>query len=154
MRITIRQTVLAVLLASLLILGGFTGGCTAKSEKDIIGTWRTKLTGYNTVAAGITQYDQTVKFTKDGIVEMYNTLPGDLNLVTGRYELTKLDGHPLIKITWAGGVDKPSQLYYRFQGDKLLTSRAPGSLDLSRELNVGNQDPVVYERFDGSVPQP
>ncbi len=151
---TTRQIVVAATLAMLFVLGGLNGGCTAKSEKDIVGTWRTKLTGYNTVAAGVTQYDQTVKFTEDGIIEMYNTLPGNLNFVTGRYELTKLDGHPLIRITWAGGVDKPSQLYYTFQGDKLLTSRAPGSLDLSRELNVGNQDPVVYQRFDGAIPKP
>jgi hypothetical protein len=150
----IRRISVAVVLTALLAMGGLSGGCTAKSEKDLIGTWRTKLTGYNTVAAGVTQYDQTVKFTEDGIVEMYNTLPGDLNFATGRYELTKLDGHPLIRITWAGGVDKPSQLYYTFQGDKLLTSRAPGSLDLSQELNVGNQDPVVYQRFDGSLPTP
>jgi hypothetical protein len=149
-----RHIAVAALLTTLLMLAGMSGGCAAKSGKNIVGTWRTKLTGYNTVAAGITQYDQTVKFTEDGIVEIYNTLPGDLNFVTGRYELTKLDGHPLIQITWAGGVDKPSQLYYKFQGDKLLTSRAPGSLDLSRELNVGNQDPVVYQRFDGSIPTP
>jgi hypothetical protein len=150
----IRQITVAAVLATLLTLAGLTGGCTAKSEKNIVGNWRTQLTGYNTVAAGITQYDQTVKFNQDGTVEMYNTLPGDLNFATGRYELTKRDGHPLIQITWAGGVDKPSQLYYKFQGDKLLTSRAPGSLDLSRELNVGNQDPVVYQRFDGSIPAP
>jgi hypothetical protein len=31
---------------------------------------------------------------------------------------------------------------------------APGSLDLSQELNVGNQDPVVYQRFDGSLSTP
>ena len=79
---------------------------------------------------------------------------GRLELRTGRYELTKLDGHPLIQITWAGGVDKPSQLYYTFQGDKLLTSRAQVFLDLSQELNVGNQDPVVYGRFDGALPTP
>jgi hypothetical protein len=151
---TIRQIAVVVVLAQLLILGGLSGGCTAKSEKDIVGTWRTKLTGYNTVAAGITQYDQTVKFTEDGVIEIYNTLPGDLNFVTGRYDLTQDDGHPIIKITWAGGVDKPSQLYYTFQGDKLLTSRAPGSLDLSQQLNVGNQDPVVYQRFDGTIPKP
>jgi hypothetical protein len=123
------------------------GGCTAKASKDVVGIWHTRLTGYNTVAAGITQYDQTVEFTDAGKVTMYNTLPGNLNVVSGAYELTKSDGHPLIKITWDAPTDKPSELYYSFQGDKLLTSRAPTSLDLSKELNVGNQDPVVYERI-------
>jgi hypothetical protein len=115
------------------------------AQKKIVGTWHTRLTGYNTVAASVTQYDQTVEFTDAGKVTMYNTLPGGLNLVSGTYELTKTDGHPLIRITWDAPTDKPSELYYSFQGPKLLTSRAPGGLDLSKQLNVGNQDPVVYE---------
>jgi hypothetical protein len=153
MPIIVCRSRLSATLITLMLLGAVSAGCTAAAEKDVVGTWRTRLTGYNTVAAGITQYDQTVKFTPDGLVEMYNTLPGDLNLVKGRYELTKLDGHPIIKITWDAPVDKPSELYYKFQGENLLTSRAPGSLDASKQLNVGNQDPVVYERFDGTLPQ-
>ena len=48
-------------------------GCTAKSQENLVGTWRTQLTGYSTVAAGITQYDQTVTFTDAGSVTMDNT---------------------------------------------------------------------------------
>jgi len=135
------------LVLALLLLVAIIPGCKTKAKDDLVGTWRTKLTGYNTVAAGITQYDQTVEFTDAGTVTMDNTLPGDVNHVTGRYELSMTDGHALIKITWDIPVDKPSELYYSFQDGKLLTSRAPGSLDLSKQLNVGNQDPVVYLRL-------
>ena len=100
------------------------------------------------MAAGITEYDQTVEFTDAGTVRMYNTLPGDVNDVSGKYELTKIDGKRVIKITWDIPVDKPTQLFYEFQGEKLLTARAPGSLDMSEELNVGNQEPVVYQRME------
>jgi hypothetical protein len=148
-----RRRLIVTAVVTLLVAASATGGCAAKSEKDLVGTWRTQLTGYNTVAAGITRYDQTVTFTDTALVTMDNTLPGDLNHVTGRYELTKIDGHPVIKITWDAAVDKPSELYYRFQGEKLLTSRAPGSLDLSRELNVGNQDPIVYVQVPQSLPK-
>jgi hypothetical protein len=148
-----RRLRVATTIVAMLIVVSAGAGCTAKAQKSIIGTWRTRLTGYNTVAAGITQYDQTVVFTDAGVVTMDNTLPGDVNHVTGRYELTKTDGHPVIKITWDIPVDKPSELYYSFQGDKLLTSRAPGSLDMSKQLNVGNQDPVVYVRLEKPPPQ-
>jgi len=144
MRKSTRCPMLTLVLAPLLLVALVAGGCAAAPAKKITGTWRTQLTGYNTVAAGITRYDQTVTFTEAGIVVMDNTLPGDVNHVTGRYELTKLDGHPLIKIKWDAAVDKPSELYYQFQGANLLTSRAPGSLDVSRQLNVGNQEPIVY----------
>ena len=152
MRIGASRLSISAMLSALLLVGAATAGCTVAAEKDVVGTWRTQLTGYNTVAAGITQYDQTVKFTADGVVEMYNTLPGDVNSVSGRYELTTLDSHPIIKITWDAPVDKPTELYYKFQGENLLTSRAPGSLDVSQQLNVGNEDPVVYRRYDGAVP--
>jgi len=124
-----------------------------KAEKDIVGAWRTQLTGYNTIASGVTRYDQTLDFSDAGTVVMDNTLPGDVNHVTGRYELTKIDGSPAVKITWDIPVDKPSLLYYRFQGENLLTSRAPGSLNVSQELNIGNQDPVVYIRLPKSPGQ-
>jgi hypothetical protein len=136
--------VLVVVLA--LVSALLSGGCAKKAEQDLVGTWRTKLTGYNNVAAGITQYDQTVTFSADGTMVMDNTLPGDVNHVTGRYEITKLDGKAAVTITWDVPVDKPSVLYYGFQGDKLLMSRAPESLDLSTQLNVGNQEPIVYLR--------
>jgi len=141
----LRLTLLSILLA---VAVGATTGCTVSAEKKLIGVWHTQLTGYNTVAAGVTEYDQNVEFTDSGTVRMYNTLPGDVNDVSGKYELTKIDGEQVIKITWDIPVDKPTELYYQFQGDKLLTSRAPGSLDMSQELNVGNQDPVVYVRIE------
>jgi hypothetical protein len=106
----------AVVLVLLLVVAAIPG-CKARAQQDLVGTWRTKLTGYNNVAGGITQYDQTVQFTDAGAVTMDNTLPGDVNHVTGRYELSNADGHALDKITWDVPVDKPSQLYYSFQGD-------------------------------------
>jgi hypothetical protein len=144
MRTSGRWIRVASAIAVLLIVGYATTACGTKARKDLVGTWRTQLTGYNSVAAGMTQYDQTVTFTDAGIITMDTTLPGELNHVTGRYTLSVLDGKPAITITWDGGVEKPSKLYYGFQGEKLLTSQAPGSLDASEELNVGNQDPVVY----------
>ena len=135
---------IAVGLISIVVVALVAGGCASAPRNEVLGTWHTQLTGYNTVAAGVTRYDQTVTFSDAGTVVMDNTLPGEVNHVTGRYELTKLDGHPIIKITWDALVDQPSELYYRFQGAKLLTSRAPGSLDVSQELNVGNQEPIVY----------
>jgi hypothetical protein len=141
------RTRFGVALVALVVVAATTAGCTARSEQNLVGTWRTRLTGYNTVAAGITEYDQTVAFTETGTVTIDNTLPGDVNQATGRYEVTKIEGHPVIKIVWDLPVDKPTELYYDFQGDKLPTSRAPESLDLSKQLNVGNQDPVVYVRL-------
>jgi hypothetical protein len=136
----------ALVLVTALVCALMIGGCGKKAEQDLVGTWRTQLTGYNNVAAGVTQYNQTVTFAENGTTVMDNTLPGDVNHVTGRYEVTKLDGKAAITITWDVPVDKPSVLYYGFQGDKLLISRAPESLDLSKQLNVGNQEPVVYVR--------
>ena len=121
-------------------------GCVAKSEQELVGTWRTRLVGYNSVAAGVTEYDQTVTYGDNGTVVMDNTLPGAVNHVTGRYEVTKVDGKPAVSIKWDVPVDQPSVLYFKFQDDKLVMSRAPESLDLSEQLNRANQDPVVYLR--------
>jgi len=139
-----RKAGIALLAVAFVALGSAVCGCASIGAESIVGVWHTQLTGYNTVAAGITQYDQNVEFADDGTVRMVNTLPGEVNDVSGRYEVTKIDGKPAIKIIWDVPVDRPTLLYFKLQNGNLLTSPAPDSLDVSRELNVGNQDPVVY----------
>jgi hypothetical protein len=147
------RLIAVVALSGLLLVAAALSGCKAATEKDLTGTWRTQLTGYNQVAAAMTQYDQRLTFNGDGTVVMDNTLPGDVNHVTGKYVLESENGKPVVKITWDQPVDKPSLFYYSFQGGKLLLARAPGSLDVSQELNIGNQEPVVYLKVEGGPSQ-
>jgi uncharacterized protein YceK len=133
------------LLAIALTLTLLASGCSSLvSKENLVGTWKTRLTGYNTVAAGMTQYDQTVTFTTDKKIVFDTTLPGAVTHLTGTYELSKKDTNPIMIIRWDIPTDKPSELYYKFSNGKLLTTPSPDGLAKPEQLNVGNADPVVY----------
>jgi hypothetical protein len=69
----------ALAVAGLLVAGG----CAANLESQLIGSWETRLVGYNTTAQGVTNYNQTVTFAENGTITLDTTLPGAVNQVTG-----------------------------------------------------------------------
>ena len=135
---------------SLAVVGALAaGGCAANLESQLIGSWETRLVGYNTTAQGVTNYNQTVTFTEDGAVTLDTTLPGAVNHVTGTYEVVGGGSKPTLSIKWDMPADQPTTLYFTIEDGKLLTSPSPGGLAKPPNLNVANADPVVYVRAGG-----
>jgi hypothetical protein len=97
------------------------GGCAANLESQLIGSWETRLVGYNTTAQGVTNYNQTVTFAEDGTVALDTTLPGAVNQVTGAYEVVGGGAQPTLNIKWDMPVDQPTTLYFTIEDGKLLT---------------------------------
>ena len=134
--------VLLVLLGAALV-----AGCASSSdEQRLVGSWRTELTGYNTVAGGVTKYEQKITFGEDGKFAMQATLPAMVDVVRGTWELDKIEGSPIIRITWEGTSTVPSEFKYDLQGDHLFTSRLKGGMPKPEQLNVTEVDPVEYVR--------
>ncbi len=125
------------------------GGCAANLESQLIGTWETRLVGYNTTAQGVTNYNQTVTFAENGTVTLDTTLPGAVNHVTGSYEVASGGAKPTLSIKWDMPADQPTTLYFNIEDGRLLTSPSPGGLAKPPNLNVANADPVVYVRATG-----
>lgn len=136
-----------VSLVLLVLLGAvLAGGCTSSDEQRLVGSWRTELTGYNTVAGSVTKYEQKITFGEDGKFALQATLPAMVDVVTGTWELDKVEGSPVIRITWEGTSTVPSEFKYDLQGDHLLTSRLKGGMPKPEQLNVTEVDPVEYVR--------
>jgi hypothetical protein len=149
MRLHLHRT--ATVVAAVLAVAGLlaVGGCAANLESQLIGSWETRLVGYNTTAQGVTNYNQTVSFAENGTVTVDTTLPGAVNHVTGTYEVVGGGSKPTLNIKWDMPVDQPTTLYFTIEDGKLLTSPSPGGLAKPQNLNVANADPVVYVRAAG-----
>jgi hypothetical protein len=137
---------LLIITGSLFFAALGTAGCTASSANAIVGRWTTRLVGYNTSASGVTNYEQTVTFSKDGKIVLQTTLPGGSDGQEGTYEVVRTSDGQTIRIIWNGAPTTPLELGFQIQGDKLLTTRRQGTMPKPPNMNVTNADPVVYVR--------
>ncbi len=70
----------------------------------------------------------------------------------GTWEIVKVpETGKVIKITWDADPAKPTEFTYQFKGNQLYTSRVAGGMPVPENLNVTEQDPVVWER--GPLPE-
>ena len=123
-------------------------GCSGSSADDLVGTWTTQLVGYNQSASGATKYEQKVTFSEDGRVLLETTLAGGSDGQQGSYEVGKDADGQFVRIAWDASPDTPLELGFSIQGDKLSTTRREGSMPKPPNMNVTEQDPVVYVRKD------
>lgn len=137
---------LAALAGTVLLGAALVAGCASSDEAKLVGRWTTQLTGYNTVAQGVTKYDQTITFGQDGTFLFQATLPGAVENAKGTWKLEKVSGAPVISISWEESAVAPAQFKYEIRGDHLLTSRVAGGMPKPEQLNVQDVDPVEYVR--------
>jgi hypothetical protein len=129
----------------------FIGRASASDKKQLVGRWTTQLTGYSTSASGATKYEQTVYLKDDGTVVVQFDL-GGMEPVNGTWELDRdTENGKIIRITWADDSTKVNEFKYQLKGNELYLSRVQGGMPKPENLNVTEQDPVVYER--GPMPE-
>lgn len=132
------------LLALAVIVPLVVAGCQPSGARAIVGTWVTQLVGFN--AAGATKYTQTVVLSENGTIDVKRTLPAPYTHQTGTYKVAKVDSRTVIQVTWTDPPARPSTLYFKVQGNQMLTSPTAGGLAKNPNLNAANQDPIVYTR--------
>jgi hypothetical protein len=143
------------LLWVLLLTAALVVGCSAISdEEQLVGRWTTQLNGYNATTNAATKYEQTAVFTDDAKVTLQIEL-GGMSPVKGTWEIVKgTDNGKVLRITWDNGpaeATNVNEFTYQFKGNQLYLSRVKGGMPKPENLNVTEQDPVVYER--GPLPQ-
>jgi hypothetical protein len=138
---------LAVLVVAVALCAALAmAGCAAVSANALVGSWTTRLVGYNTSASGATEYDQTVTFSADGKVLLQTSLPGGSDGQKGSYEVVSASDGQTVRIVWDSAPTTPLELGFRIQDGKLYTTRRQGTMPKPPNMNVTNVDPVVYIR--------
>jgi hypothetical protein len=138
------------LVVAFIVLGAIValivGRNAVSDEKSLAGRWTAKLTGYNTSVGAVTAYEQTVILAEGGTVTVQFDL-GGMEPVRGTWELTRgTDEGKVIRISWSGDPTKVNEFKYQLKGNQLYLSRVQGGMPKPENLNVTEQDPVVYER--------